>query len=181
MTLRQIHPGGYFWSLPRVDRDATLLRIASVLRKMLVLAPDESSAERLAERLTLSGVPVLLAIEGGRCDALEMYRSDGVSALVTTSSFLHQHGPVSAPIVIHNRLADSVREYSRRVELALSKAHVSFVVSEDEVLASALAAQLAMPPVIDLDPIATFDSILDLVEGTDDAIVPARRRFPLSR
>lgn len=183
MTLRYVHPGGYFWALMRSERDSTLLRIAAARRKMLVLASSESGAERLAERFTLSGVPVLLATSGGRPDAIEVYRSDDVSGLVTTQCHLEAHGPVAAPIVVHSRLAKSFRDYNRRRELAISPVHVSLVLPEDEEIAELRGDQIGSPVDLDLD-LDTDDALEALLRADEHVAEPAmssRRWFPLSR
>lgn len=183
MTLRYVHPGGYFWALERGERDASLLRIASARRKMLILASSESGAGRLAERLTLSGVPVLLAASAGRPDALDVYRADDVSGLVTTQCHLEAHGPVAAPIVVHSRLAKSFRDYNRRRELAISPVHVSFVLPEDEEIAELRGDQIGSPVDLDLD-LGSTDALEALLRTDEDPIEAAessRRWLRLSR
>jgi len=181
MTLRHVHPGGYFWALQRTERDATLLRIASARRKMVVLATSDGGAERLAERLTLSGVPVLLGTSRGRSDSLEVYRSDDVSALVTTRGHLEAHAPLAAPIVVHSRVAKSLRDYSRRRELAVSPTHLSLVLPEDEEIAEHLADQLGSPEILDVDGGDALGVMLDHSENSDRATMASRRWFPLTR
>jgi hypothetical protein len=181
MNLRRAHPGGFVVSLERVDRDTTLRRIAAAVGRMLVLAPTDASAKRMAERLTLSGVPVLLAVGAGRPDAVEQFVGDGVSSLVTTADYLDEHGQVSAPIVIHTRVAPTAREYGRRVELAPSSVHVTFVVPEDEALADSLLPDLGEPIGVGVDNGDLLAPILEQVDASGTVAFSRRRRFPLAR
>ena len=167
--------------MERLERDAALRRIATAFGRMLVYASGEPSADRLAERLRLAGVPVLLATGPSGPGAIEQYTADATSSLVTTSAGLRGHGPVSAPIVVNTRVTPSMREYVRRVELTESPVHVSLVVPEDEPLAADLAAQLGAETPVEAeagDPLAT---LLEHAGGDDSVKVSGRRRFPLAR
>ena len=68
MTLEKVHPGGYFWKVARSDRDQLVRRLATRGRRLSVIAHSALEAKQFAERLTLSGLPVLLAVDPSRTE-----------------------------------------------------------------------------------------------------------------
>ncbi len=181
MTLRRVHPGGFFWTVDRADRDSWIVRIAGATGKLVVVASSESSAGRLAERMTLSGVPVLLAV-GPKTDPIDTYAADDVSSLVTTVEALESHGAVTAPIAVHTKVAESMRDYTRRVDLVIAPVHVSFVHPETSATADSVAVQLIddgeVAVEIEAEPLA---AVLEDAHSDSAVTLAGRRRFLLGR
>lgn len=181
MNLRHVHPGGFFWSVERVERDDALRRIATVVGRMVVFSPNAQSAERRAERLRLAGVPVLVATDTQGGDAIGQYLTDGTSSLVTTGEHLRGHDPIPAPVAVHTRVAPSLRIYARRLELAEAPVHISLIVPEDETLADDLISLLGEVTPIEADPADPLAAILERCAEDESARIASRRRFPLTR
>ena len=182
MSLRRVHPGGFFWTIDRADRDSWILRIAGATGKMVAVASSDSSARRLAERLTLSGVPVLLAL-GPKTDAFATYAADDVSSLVTTADTLERHDvAVHGPMAVYTKVAESSRDYARLLEQIAAPVHVSFVYPETAPTAEALATQLSeddeLVVEIESEPLA---AVLEHAHTGRPVTVGARRRFLLGR
>ena len=181
MTLQNVHPGGYLWNVARGDRDQIVLRLAAERQQLAVVAPTEREARAFAQRLTLSGLPVFLATDASRSEALESEVADG-NTLVATHDFVVSHGPIRVPLAIHLRVPKSVRVYAQRVEAVQAAAHVSFVTPEDAPRAKSLSTYLKNDrghvEVVDV----TIDDVIDLTDGSNDvaaSVSTARRRFPL--
>ena len=166
--------------MERIERERALRRMAAAAGRIVVFTSTSRSAEGVCERLRLAGVPVLLGTGPMRAVAVEQFAEDNVSSLVVTRSDLEEHGPVTAPLVVHTRVPSSVREYQRRLDLAASPIHVTLVVPEDLALADALASHLDDPYVVDTDDRGPLTAIQDLA-GDAAATIAPRRRFPLAR
>ena len=180
MTLRNVHPGGFFWDISRADRDGILRQLAMEVGRLAVITRSDQEADALAERLTLSGLPVYVATDVSRAATVDTFNSDAVSTLVASHDFVMRHGPVRAPLAVHSRVSSSVREYSRRLEAVQSAVHVTLVTPEDAHKASSLSSFLVKDrghdEVIDI----TLSDVIDLTELDGPAATArTRRRFPL--
>lgn len=181
MTLQNVHPGGFFWRIARSDRETQLLRFVAEAGKLAVIANTAREANEFAERLTLSGVPVLVATNPANETAVRSFVDDGVSTLVATQEYLLANARVPASMVVHLRTSPSVRDYARRLDAAPSSVHLTFVVPEDERRAMSLLSHLGdtgngTPDHVDID------HVIDLTTNDDLATMAhARRRFPLHR
>lgn len=180
MTMKNVHPGGYFWHVARSDREGHLLRFVRETGRIVLVTNSPREANDFAERLTLSGVPVLVATDVANEVAAESFATDGVSSLVATHDYVLAHGPLEAPTAVHLRTSPSVRDYSRRIEAVLAPVHVTFVVPEDERRVTSLLSHLMSDSGHGLPDNVEFDQVLDLTNTDEMAIVAnARRRFPL--
>lgn len=182
MTLQNVHPGGFFWRVARADRETQLLRFVAEAGKLAIIANTASEANEFAERLTLSGVPVVVATNPANEAAVRSFVDDGLSTLVATQEYLLANAPAPASMVVHLRTSPSVRDYARRLDAAPSSVHLTFVVPEDERRAMSLLSHLGddlgngSPDHVDID------HIIDLTTTDDLAMMAhARRRFPLHR
>ena len=180
MTLKNVHPGGYFWHVARSEREGHLLRFVREAGRIVLVTNSPREANDFAERLTLSGVPVLVATDVANAGAIEAFSTDDVSSLVATHEYVLAHGPVDAPTAIHLRTSPSVRDYARRVDSVRSPVHVTFVVPEDERRVSSLLSHLVSDSGHGEPDHVEFAQVLDLTSTEEMAIVAnARRRFPL--
>lgn len=180
MGLQRVHPGGFFWTISRAEREPMLLRLAAEAKRLSVIASSTREASGYAERLTLSGVPVLTATDPTRSQSADTFLDDRVSTLVTTDDYIAVHGPIRVPMAVHLRVCPSVRAYARRLDAVPSAVHVTFVLPEDAVRAQALQAYLkndrGHPDVEDVE----FEDVIDLTDtSTPAAMTTGRRRFPL--
>lgn len=180
MTLRKVHPGGYFWHVARAEREGHLLRLVSEAGRIVLITNSAREANDFSERLTLSGVPVLVATDVSNVAAVRAFSDDRVSTLVATQDYLIAHGPIEAPTVVHLRTSPSVRDYARRVDAVLAPAHVTFIVPEDERRVVSLLSHLQRDSGHGEPDDVAFDDIVDLTGVHEFAMVAhARRRFPL--
>lgn len=182
MTLENVHPGGYFWKIARGDRDQMLLRLASASRRLVIVAHSTPEAEKYAERLTLSGLPVLLADGAERNSALEAELENLSGTVVTTQDFAIAQGPIPAAVAVHLRATCSLRSYARRLDAVPAAVHVTFVAPDEtsraQSLLSSLRKERGGAEIIDV----TLEEVIDLTESQPDAlaeITSQRRRFPL--
>lgn len=180
MTLKNVHPGGYFWHVSRSDREGHLRRLVSEAGRIVLVTNSVREANDFAERLTLSGAPVLVATDVANAAAGRTFKSDAVSSLVATHEYVLAHGPVAAPTAVHLRTCPSVRDYTRRIEAVQSPVHVTFVVPEDERRVGSLLSHLQSDSGHGLADSVGFDEVVDLTQANEMAMVAsARRRFPL--
>ncbi|MGI9606698.1 MAG: hypothetical protein ACR2P0_11225 [Acidimicrobiales bacterium] len=182
MTLQHVHPGGFFWQTSRSDRELRVRDLAAKAGRLAVITKSAEQANEVAERLTLSGLPVLLATDVDRRGAADSFVADGVSSLVATHEYVLEHGPLPAAAAVHTRLVTSLRQYVRRLSSVPAPVHISFVVPEDIQAARAMVPLLSDDAVIDLDADHTLESVLGerpLAEVA--AVVNSRRRFLLTR
>lgn len=176
--IQRAHPGGFFWTVNRARRIQAILDVAGRVKKLVVIAGSESEACDVSERLTLLGLPVLLASKPRHSYRSARFEASARSAIVTTSEFASQNGPVQAPITIHLRPPFSSRNYVKRLRSSVSAVHLTFVIPEDEQRASTLRSALSP----DLDGLSNdvidLDDVIDLTTADHVAsIEPARRRF----
>lgn len=180
MTLKNVHPGGYFWHVSRSDREGHLLRLVSETGRIVLVTNSAREANDFAERLTLSGVPVLVATDVANENAARSFTEDRVSTLVATQEYVLAHGPLEAPTAVHLRTTPSVRDYSRRIEAVRAPVHVTFVVPEDERRVVSLLSHLEGDSGHGRPDDVEFSDVLDLTNTDEVAMVAnARRRFPL--
>lgn len=180
MTLKNVHPGGYFWHVSRAEREGHLLRLVSETGRIVLVTNSVSEANDFAERLTLSGVPVLLATDIANNTAARAFTQDQVSTLVATQEYVLANGPVDAPTAVHLRTSPSVRDYARRIEAVRAPVHVTFVVPEDERRVVSLLSHLEGDSGHGSPDDVEFAEVLDLTNTDEMAMVAsARRRFPL--
>lgn len=173
--IQRAHSGGFFWTVNRGRRIQAILEVASNLTRLVIIAGSESEATDVSQRLTLRGLPVVLAVDGDGSASF----SDATTALVTTAEFAQKHGPIQAPMTIHLRPPFSVRSYVKRLKSSVSAVHVTFVTPEDEQRAGELRSVLSPH----LDPSGDsgieLANVIDLTESAVAATVePPRRRFP---
>ena len=175
--IQRAHSGGFFWSVNRSRRIQVILEMASQLPKLVIIAGSESEAADIAERLTLRGLPVLLAasIEGYQ-------RSIGPDdwtggALVTTAEYVSDRGPISSPMTIHLRPPFSVRSYVKRLKFSISPVQLTFVTPEEDARASQLRSALSPHLEVDKQGIRLTE-LLELTTSSTPAVVDSpRRRF----
>ncbi len=181
MILQPIHQGGFLWKMTRGEREGALLRLAADVGQLILVTRSVSEARSLAERLTLSGLPVRVATGSDQATPASELIDDGVTSLVATHDYILEHGPLNATVAVHTRIPRSPRRYLRRLSAIQSPVHITLVLPEDEKAAMALFPQLAD---IDLagDNAESLDSVLDLTRSELPASVGSgRRRFPLVR
>ena len=176
--IQRAHHGGFFWSVNRSRRIQAILEVAGRVQKLVVIAGSESEAVDISERLTLRGLPVLLAVGPHAQVGHRSFASGAKSALITTAECAQKNGPVEAPMTIHLRPPISVRSYVKRLKCLVSAVHITFVTPEDERRAGALRSVLSP----DLDPAGDegieLANVLDLTKSSGAARVDAgRRRF----
>lgn len=180
MTLKNVHPGGYFWHVSRADREGHLLRLVREAGRIVLVTNSVREANDFAERLTLSGVPVLVATDVANQAAARTFENDAVSSLVATHDYVLTNGPVAAPTAVHLRTTPSVRDYTRRIEAVRSPVHVTFVVPEDERRVGSLLSHLEGDSGHGCADVVDFDEVVDLTQASEMAMVASgRRRFPL--
>ncbi len=181
-TVHRVHPGGFFWNVERAERAAHLVRFAAQTDKLAVVANTAREAVDYAERLTLSGVPVLTAVDVSSPSALSAYHDDSTNVLVTTHEVLLAHGPTTAPMTVHLRSALSVRDYTKRLDAVQSPVHLSFVIPEDQKRAASLLSHFGNDHGHGEPNAVPLGDVIDLTDGNEIAMVShARRRFPLGR
>ena len=175
--IRRAHPGGFFWSLDRSRRIQTLLSLAGKLKGIVVIAGSESEAVAISERLTLRGVPVLLAANPDAGADTDL-TSTSTSALITTADFIEKNGPIHSPMTVHLRPPFSPRSYAKRLRSAVSAVHVTFVTPEDEQRAGELCSSLSASSDEAADAPLDLTDLVDLTRSKEvAAIEQPRRRF----
>ncbi len=180
MTLLQIHPGGYVWHVPRAGREAHLLRLVSQTGRLVLITNSSREAIDYSERLTLSGVPVLVATDTSNVAVVDAFNDDHVSTLIATQEYVIANGPIEARMVVHLRTSSSVRDYERRIDAALAPVHVTFIVPEDERRMVSLLSHLKADSGHGEPADVEFEDIVDLTSADDFAMVGhARRRIRL--
>lgn len=180
MTMQNIHPGGFLWYVSRAERSAVVLRLASAVNRLGVIVANPTEATAFAERLTLSGVPVLEATDVSRPDISESFRSDSVAALVTTDEYLEAHGPIRSPLAVHLRVPKTIRSYAGRLSSMPAAAHITFTVPEDTHRADALKSYLSNDRGHEALDDIDLREVVDLTNGAAVAEMSmGRRRFPL--
>ena len=187
MTLHNVHPGGFFWNLARSERDAVVLRLATEAPKLAVITQSIPEAESFAERMTLSGLPVLLATDSSRSQVARAEVSrpkakSGSNALITTHDFVVSCGPIRVPLAIHLRAPRSVRSYTRRLEAVPAAVHITFVTPEDAAGAASLKAYLRNDRGHQVSEDVDLSEVIDLTDSNSPAtaaVSGVRRRFPL--
>ncbi len=180
MTLKNVHPGGYFWHVSRAEREGHLLHFVSETGRLVLVTNSVREANDFAERLTLSGVPVLVATDVANASAARSFAHGRVNTLVATQEYVLAHGPIDAPLAVHLRTSPSVRDYARRIEAVRAPVHVTFVVPEDERRVVSLLSHLEADSGHGRPDDVEFAKVLDLTSTTEMAMVAnARRRFPL--
>jgi hypothetical protein len=181
-TLQNVHPGGFFWRVARSDREVHLLRFVAEAGNVAVITNTAREAHDFAERLTLSGVPVLVATNPANQGAVRSFVDDGLSTFVATQEYLLANGPAPASMVVHLRTCPSVRDYARRLDAAPSSVHLTFVVPEDERRAMSLLSHIGDDAANGTSDQVGIDHVIDLTSTHDLAMMAhARRRFPLHR
>jgi hypothetical protein len=180
MTLLQVHPGGYFWHVHRAAREAHLLRLVSETGRLVLITNSAREAIDFSERLTLSGVPVLVAIDTTNVAVVDAFNDDQVSTLIATQEYVIANGPIEARLVVHLRTSPSVRDYERRIGAALAPVHVTFIVPEDERRVVSLLSHLKADTGHGEPTDVEFEDVVDLRSADDFAMVAhARRRIRL--
>ena len=184
MTLENLHPGGYFWKVARSDRDQVVRRLSTRRRRIAVIAHSELEAASFAERLTLSGLPVVLAADPSRAELVEGQRESRPCTIVTTSEFAVEHGPVPVSLALHLRAASSLRNYGRRVDAVPAAVHITFVTPEDQSRADALLVGLRKERDDDIIDVM-LEEVIYLTDGDSQSIasiaVGRRRSRPTRR
>ncbi len=173
--IQRAHNGGFFWAVNRGRRIQAILEVAGSLKKLVIIAGSESEAFDVSKRLTLRGLPVVLAVDDSHRGAFD---PDATTAIVTTADFAQKNGPIRAPMTIHLRPPFSVRSYVKRLKNSVSAVHVTFVTPEDAQRAGELRSVLS-PGV---DPAGeegiALSNVIDLTDSPVAATVePPRRRF----
>jgi hypothetical protein len=181
MTFQRVHEGGYFWKLDRSERESSILRLATVVPQLVVITRTDALSCDLGERLLLRGLPVVVGTAETGQMPLRAFRSDGVSTLIASDTYLTQQGHVEAGLVVHARIASSPKEYYRRLEEVVSPVHITLVVPEDDKPARRLINHLDKDVVIDLTDDQAIDALIDLTESPLQASARTKRRFPLVR
>lgn len=181
MSFKQVHPGGYFWSLDRIDREKAIRRLATEVPQLVVITRTDVIAHELAQRLGLSGMPVVVGTTGSGSGAMRAFQTDGVSALVASDGYLRQQQPIEASLVVHARIAFSSKDYNRRLAAVVAPVHVSVVVPEDEKPARVLIDHLHDREVIEFNDDEAISTVIDLTTHRDPAKTRPKRRFPLPR
>ena len=175
--IQRAHSGGFFWAVNRSRRIQVILDMAAQLPKLVIIAGSESEAADIAERLTLRGLPVLLAasIEGYQRSIGPDDWSGGT--LVTTAEYVSDRGPISSPMTIHLRPPFSVRSYVKRLKFSISPVQLTFVTPEEEARADQLRA--ALSPHLEVGKQGVeLDQLLDITKSVTPAVVDSpRRRF----
>ncbi len=172
------HPGGFFWSVDRSRRVQTLLALAAHLKGMVVIAGSVSEATAISERLTLRGVPVVLAASVDRHTVVQDLESGATNALITTADFIEENGPIRAPLTVHLRPPFSPRSYAKRLRSALSAVHVTLVTPEDEQRAGELRSSLATSSQPNGPEAVDLRDLVDLSTSAEPAAIEQpRRRF----
>ncbi len=180
--MQQVHPGGFFWTVQRGDRLGHVVSFVAQTERLALIANSVRDAEEYAERLTLSGVPVHLAIDPSSNAPAASFQADPASTLIATHEYVLQQRPISAGMTIHLRTALSVRDYAKRLEALTSAVHLSFVVPEDDKRAKSLRSHFHHDQGHGDAGDATIDQLIDLTGSDAVAMVTsARRRFPLGR
>ena len=182
MTLQNVHPGGFFWNVARSERDQIVLRLATEAKRLAVISQSVPEAKSFAERMTLSGLPVLLATDASRSEVVRSDLDDGGKVLIATHDFVLSHGPIRMPLAVHLRAPRSVRAYARRVEAVPAAAHITFVTPEDAAGAESLKAYLRNDRGHDGSVDVDLSEVIDLTDsasGSTAAVSSGRRRFPL--
>lgn len=175
--IEQAHPGGFFLSLDRSRRIQAILSLASKLKGIVVIAGSEGEAEVISERLTLRGVPVLLASNPQDAEVISESDSD-TTALVTTARFIEENGPVHAPLTVHLRPPFSPRSYAKRLRCSVSAVHVTFVTPEDQQRAGQLCLALSANSDVDRAAANDLSDLIDLSKSGPAAQVDQpKRRF----
>lgn len=176
--IQRAHRGGFFWTVNRSRRIQAILEVAGRVKKLVIIAGSESEAIDVSERLTLRGLPVVLAVGSAAKGGQRSFDNDSTTALITTADCAQKLGPIESPMTIHLRPPISVRSYVKRLKSSVSAVHVTFVTPEDERRAGALRSVLSP----DLDPSGDegieLSNVLDLTKSSVAAGVEAgRRRF----
>ena len=180
MTLLKVHPGGFFWRVTRSEREAHVLRLLSETGRIVVITNTLREAVDFSERLRLSGVRVLVAIDVADIAPMAAFKADHVSTLVATQEYVIAHGPIEAPTVVHLRTSPSVRDYARRIDAVLAPAHITFIVPEDERRVGSLLSHLEADSGHGIPDEVEFHDVVDRTATTGFANVShARRRFSL--
>lgn len=169
--------------MERGGRATALRRLASEVGKLVLVARTAAEAGVLAERLTLSGLPIRLATDLAEASAAEAFPVDGVASLVATHDYIIDAGPISAGVVVHTRPPRTARLYLRRLSAIQAPVHITLVLPEDEKAAQSLFPQISgSVSDTDPDPDEPFAEVLDLTRINEPARVSnSRRRFPLPR
>ena len=141
--IQRAHSGGFFWTVNRSRRIQVILELAGRLPKLVIIAGSESEAADVAERLTLRGLPVVLAasIDGFQRAIGPDDWSGG--ALVTTADYVADRGPIASPMTVHLRPPFSVRSYVKRLKFSISPVQLTFVTPEEVVRADELRAAVS--------------------------------------
>ena len=181
MTFQRVHEGGYFWKLDRSERESSILRLATVVPQLVVITRSDAVSCDLGERLLLRGLPVVVGTAVTGEMPLRAFRSDGVSSLIASDTYLTEHSYVEAGLVVHARIASSAKDYYRRLDEVVSPVHITLVVPEDDKPARRLINHLDKDVVIDLSDDQAIDALIDLTESTFPASARTKRRFPLVR
>lgn len=173
--IQRAHTGGFFWAVNRGRRIQAILEVASNLNKLVIIAGSDSEAHEVSKRLTLRGLPVVVAVGDSPRSA---FTSDSTTAIVTTAEFAQKNGPIKAPLTIHLRPPFSVRSYVKRLKNSVSAVHVTFVTPEDAQRAGELRSVLSPgADTADGESIA-LSKVIDLTDSPVAATVePPRRRF----
>lgn len=176
-AIHRAHSGGFFWTVNRSRRIQAILEMAAKLPKLVIIAGSESEAADISERLTLRGLPVVLAasIEGYQRSIGPDDWSGG--ALVTTAEYVADRGPISSPMTIHLRPPFSVRSYVKRLKYSISPVQLTFVTPEEEVRAGELRAALSPHLEVENQGVG-LDHLLSRTTSSKPAVVDSpRRRF----
>jgi len=182
MTLQQLHHGGFLWELARGERDSALRRVIAEVGQAIVVTTSDAEANELSRRLVVSGVPVVVGETGSDSAASEQYVTDGRSTLIATDSYLHANSGLETGVLVHARVSNSVRQYSRRMNDVAAAVHLSFAFPEDHKSATILASHLDNPAVdADLDLTSALDTTVDLTDREPVRANRTRLRLPLKR
>lgn len=176
--IKRAHRGGFFWTVDRSLRMKAILEVASTIPRFVVLAGSESEARDVSQRLTLRGVPVLLASNPDNPRLATSFEQSAATTFVTTADYVVKHGPISSPLTVHLRPPFSVRSYIKRLNCSRSAVHVTFVTPEDEQRADELRSSLSP----ESGPLAKSEidlvKVLDLTSsGRVAGVDTPRRRF----
>lgn len=176
--IQRAHSGGFFWTVNRARRVQAILDVASRVKRLVIVAGSESEASDVSQRLTLRGLPVLLAASPSDRRPARTFKTSDRTVLVTTAEYAQENGPIESSMTIHLRPPFSVRSYVKRLKSSVSAVHLTFVTPEDEQRAGSLRSVLSP----DLDPTGDqgieLGNVLDLTDSPQAATIETgRRRF----
>lgn len=175
MKIREVHRGGWFLHIARVERADRLRDLLVQSARTVVLARDAAELESLRRRLALWGVRVATsdACQAGGPTSERVLLCSGQATPKTA---------IPSDIVVHYQVAPDLSSYAPRITNYPAPLHLSFVVPEDRGDAQTLERAIAAPS----NGSSEVETVTELLEvarvNTKNAALPTpKRRFSLSR